>query len=69
MAMASPHVTTEVVMKDEFPDLARKYRVVQIPHTVINDRIEFIGLAPENYIIDKILSLNEPLATVEGVLK
>jgi len=56
--MISPHITTEVFEIDEFPEVGKKYKVSGVPKTVINERLEFVGAAPESYLVKKILSLN-----------
>lgn len=53
-------LTVEVIEADEFPDLARKYGVSGVPKAVINDRVEFVGSAPEDYVVGKILSASTP---------
>jgi hypothetical protein len=58
MAMVSPYITTEVFEIDEFPEVGDKYKVTGVPKTVINDRLEFVGAAPESYLVEKVLSLN-----------
>ncbi len=56
--MVSPLVTTEIISLDEFPELGSRYSVTGVPKTVINDRVEFDGAATEEYLIDRILSVN-----------
>lgn len=47
MAMVNPRIVAEVVEVSEFPHLAQRYRVMGVPKTVINDRVEFTGAVPE----------------------
>ena len=47
MAVESPRVTAEVVEISEFPFLAQKYRVMGVPKTIINDKVEVEGAVPE----------------------
>ena len=47
MAMASDKVTADVVEATEFPELAERYRIMGVPKTVINDRVELDGMQPE----------------------
>ena len=53
--MVNPNVTAEVVEAEEFPDLARRYRVMSVPKTVINDAAEFVGAVPEEAFLNAIL--------------
>ena len=55
MAMANPHVTAEVVEVQEFPELARRYQVMGVPKTVINDTAEFVGAVPDEVFLNAIL--------------
>jgi predicted DsbA family dithiol-disulfide isomerase len=56
MAFASPHVTSVAVEAQEFPDLARKYRVSGVPKTVVNDEVEILGALPEDAFIEQALA-------------
>jgi hypothetical protein len=56
MALASDKVQAEVIDGDEFPDLTRKYNVSGVPKTLINYQANFLGAAPEGFVIDKILA-------------
>jgi hypothetical protein len=60
MAMISPLITTEIIDVERFPALGDAYRVAGVPKMVINDRISFEGAAPEEFVVEKILSLNRP---------
>lgn len=42
--MASPEVTTDIVMVQEFPDLARTYSVSSVPLTVVEPLEDGAGL-------------------------
>ena len=55
MALESPHVHTDVVEVQEFPNLARKYSVKGVPRTIINDRVDFTGAVPESVLVQRIL--------------
>lgn len=55
MAMASPHVTAEVVEVSEFPELAERYRVQGVPKLVLNERIELLGAQPESALLAAVL--------------
>ena len=55
MAMESPLVEAESVEASEFIDLAEKYGVSGVPHTIINDgQAEMVGAAPEAYLVNEI---------------
>jgi hypothetical protein len=58
MSIVSSLVTTEVIEVEEFSEMARKYKVGPVPKAVLNDRVEFVGSAPEPYLLEKVLSLN-----------
>ena len=55
MAMESPRVTTDVIEIQEFPDLARRYAVMGVPKTVINDKVQITGAVPENELLRRVL--------------
>ena len=54
--MASDLVRAEVIDSEEFPELSRRYNVAGVPKTMINYQAEFVGAAPEAYVLDKILN-------------
>jgi len=56
MAMASDKVSAEVIDSEEFPGLARRYNVGGVPKTMLNYQSEFVGAAPEGFVLDKILN-------------
>ena len=56
MAMASDKVRAEVIDSEEFPELSRRYNVAGVPKTLINYSSEFVGAAPEGFVLNKILS-------------
>ena len=47
MAVAGPRVTAEMIDASEFPDLAERYGVRAVPHTVINGSVHVMGAVPE----------------------
>jgi len=55
MAMESDFIRADTVEIIEFPHLARKYNVMSVPKTVINDTLEFIGALPEDQFLEKVL--------------
>lgn len=56
MALASDLVRAEVIDSEEFPALARRYNVSGVPKTLVNYQVEFVGAAPEGFVLDKILN-------------
>lgn len=52
--MESDKITAHAIEATEFPDLARKYRVMAVPRTVINDQHAFEGAMPESMFIRQI---------------
>ena len=54
MAVASPNVRADMVEATEFPQLARKYQVMGVPRTVINDVAHIEGAVPEPMVLDKL---------------
>ena len=57
--MASPHVTASVIQATEFPDLTRRYRVTGVPKTVVDDRIEILGVQSEQVFVTQALQATE----------
>ena len=55
MAMESPRVCADVVEVQEFPDVAQAYRVMGVPRTIINDRIDFTGAVTEEVFLQRVL--------------
>jgi hypothetical protein len=56
MAMASDLVRAEVIDAEEFPALSQRYNVAGVPKTMINYQAEFVGAAPEGFVLEKILN-------------
>ena len=56
MAIAGEAVTAEVIDAEEFPEVAEKYKVGPVPKTLLNYQSEFLGAAPEAYVLEKVLS-------------
>lgn len=55
MALASPHVTAAAVAAAEYPDLVRQYAVTGVPKTVVNERTEILGAAPEDSFVSQVV--------------
>jgi predicted DsbA family dithiol-disulfide isomerase len=62
MAMESDKITAEAIEATEFPDLARQYRVMAVPRTVINDKAAIEGAMPESMFIRKLSEILNPPA-------
>jgi glutaredoxin-like protein len=54
-AFYNKDVTADAVDILEFRELAAKYRVLDTPKTVINDKVEIVGVLPEWDLADKVL--------------
>ena len=52
MAMENPLIVADVVEANEFQNLSERYRVMSVPKTVINDRVEFVGAQPEPKMLE-----------------
>ena len=61
-ALASPHVTTDVIMVPLFPYLAVRYGVADVPTTVVNGRACAVGPMEESAYLDAVLRVG-----IEGV--
>jgi hypothetical protein len=55
LAVASDLITADMVSAGEFPHLVNKYRVMAVPKTVIDEKVQFEGSQPEKILLDKIL--------------
>ncbi len=55
MALESSRVRADVVEVQEFPQLAQAYRVMSVPKTVINDKVQFVGAVPEEELLKRVL--------------
>ena len=55
MAMESSRVKADVVEVQEFPQIARAYRVSGVPKTVINDSVQFAGAVTDETFIRRIM--------------
>ena len=53
-AIESPLVTAVAIDATEFPDLVQRYKVNDVPMTVINDTMEIMGATPEDEFITAI---------------
>lgn len=54
-AMENDLIKADIVDASEFPHLAIKYGVLGVPKTVINEKVEFIGVLPEDLFLEHVL--------------
>lgn len=54
LAVASARVRTFIIMADVFPDVAVRYSVHNLPHTVINGRVHVEGVVDEEGMLKQI---------------
>lgn len=54
-AIANPNVKAEIVEASEFPEVSRRYQVMGVPKTVINDETEFVGAVPDEVFVNAVL--------------
>ena len=66
LAAASPRISAAVIEATEFPDLAQRYRVSGVPKTVVDDRVELLGVQPEEDFVRAVLQLDAPAAPGPG---
>ena len=59
MAMASPRVTADVVVANDFPRLAERYAVTAVPKVVIDDATSFVGALPEAEFVARLAGTGE----------
>ena len=55
MAVESRQVTAEVIEAEEFPELARRYSVRQVPLTIINEFATVAGMVSQDELLEKVL--------------
>lgn len=63
MAMESEMIHAEAIEASEFPDLARQYRVMAVPRTIINDATAIEGAMPESMFVQQVLAAAAPPKT------
>ena len=66
MAMESDKIRSEAIEATEFPDLARKYRVMAVPRTVVNDGAAIEGAMPESIFVRRLSEILQPAKTQES---
>ena len=60
LAAASPHISAAVIEATEFPDMVQRYRVSGVPKTVVDDRVELLGVHPEETFVREVLQAARP---------
>jgi glutaredoxin-like protein len=63
-AVESPQVRADMIDVTEFPYLGQKYAVTGVPKVVINERVEFTGLLPEDQFLQHIIVASRPVGAV-----
>jgi len=56
-ALTSDNIKVYGIDAYDFQDLAMKYNVAAVPKTIINDKVEFVGLKDDNEILGYIASV------------
>jgi len=54
-AVESDMIRADVIDVGEFPHIGQKYGVIGVPKTVINERVEFLGVVPEGIFLKHVL--------------
>ena len=55
MAMESDKIVASAIEATEFPELARRYTVMAVPRTVINDQGVIEGAMPEAMFVSQVI--------------
>ena len=55
MAVESRHIIADVIEAEEFPELARRYGVRQVPLTIINEFATVAGMVSQDELLEKVL--------------
>jgi hypothetical protein len=61
-AIESPQITVEAISAVAMPELARAYKIVGTPHTLLNDQVELRGQVEETQLLAAIESFISPAA-------
>lgn len=54
-AIENDLIRADVIDTSEFPHLGLKYGVMGVPKTVINEKVEFVGVFPEDLFLEHVL--------------
>ena len=60
--MESDKIVAEAIEATEFPEMSRRYAVMAVPRTVINDQTVIEGALPESIFVSQILAALTPKA-------
>jgi glutaredoxin-like protein len=66
VALESPHISTEVIESNEFPELSRRYQVRAVPTTIIDEKMSFAGSVPDDLLVDTIERAIRPSPLTEA---
>jgi predicted DsbA family dithiol-disulfide isomerase len=66
MAMDSDKITASAIEANDFPELSRRYRVMAVPRTVINDQAVLEGAMPESMFVRRVLEALQPKQAPEA---
>lgn len=54
-AIENDLIRADIIDAGEFPHLALKYSVVGVPKVVLNEKVEFVGVFPEDLFIEHVI--------------
>lgn len=60
MAMESDKIIAESIEATEFPEMSRRYSVMAVPRTVINDKAVIEGAMPESMFVSQVFAALKP---------
>jgi len=63
-AIENPNVKADMIDVTEFPHLGQKYAVMGVPKVIINERVEFTGLLPEDQFLQHVIVASRPVGAV-----
>jgi len=63
-AIENPSVRADMIDVTEFPHLGQKYAVMGVPKVVINERVEFSGLLPEDQFLQHVIVASRAVGAV-----
>lgn len=63
-AIENSLVRADMIDVTEFPHLGQKYAVMGVPKVVINERVEFAGLLPEDQFLQHVIVASRPVGAV-----
>lgn len=63
-AIENAQVRADMIDVTEFPHLGQKYAVMGVPKVVMNERVEFTGLLPEDQFLQHVIVASRPVGAV-----